>query len=873
MKNKRAGLLSAKLHQKENYPLFQKESFESSPTKLPKQIKYKNLSLTINNNNKEKSNCLKSPYNRTNSNRFIRSLSNNNIFPSSTKKYFSNLTTKNMYSDMYNNNSSKFSSFSRALTLTHKGMVKSPSMVLNKKFNRYFKIEDEKLSQEIYYLTRDINKKSKKLYLLGWENKKKDRILTEKENEINEIINKNKYNIGSEDEIDFEKEDFFKSHNIKSNININNNLKFNYDLIFNNKELNNANYNNLFIRIKYQILKIFKEIKEKDEEIKKSKKLRINTKMRELSIETVLLQSQIQKINILINNAIDIYNKNQIELKELSKLEDNVELQYNILDKLNKDYNSMSVEEYNLNMRIKKMENSITRKNIKQFENKKLINTLTQKQKNLSKEKIFQESCNQQEMKNHIKKLKKLINIFKFNYKASTDKISDMKGEQNKFFSKRDQQGHYINKNNIIMNSFGSNEALMYKNFEKLYKILGEKRKQENLVKNEFIKCRKKFEQILKKNNAYITNKKKSYFENYDEENLESIDFGITEDNPYFSEEEDNIPENTNKFNNFQFGNFTYILFKNFESRNILLNESQIKIINPLLSAIDKKGIGKIKYKNEAFNFIVEKFTNIIMNSLKNNNEKNRKLLSIFIGALLHNSNYDINKFVYYLNILFSYTKNYYVDEELFIYKLQTKYKDKLTLLYNKLFEYVKMSNASQDNNHTYLPLLKVKEIIEGNNIQLKEKYLEFLYYYMKKFDDSESNLEDLDFDILNNLILTETKSNEKNTTNSNNNNNSVTEITNEEYERHLKETINLIKKGINKLGIGFDEFIRDITYTTEVDGQEYSYFTIENFIEELRKIKVELSEIKLSCLCNKYSIPDNLKLIDKNKIEKDIVE
>ena len=143
----------------------------------------------------------------------------------------------------------------------------------------------------------------------------------------------------------------------------------------------------------------------------------------------------------------------------------------------------------------------------------------------------------------------------------------------------------------------------------------------------------------------------------------------------------------------------------------------------------------------------------------------------------------------------------------------------------------------------------------------------------MKKFDDSDSNLEDLDFDILNNLILTETKSNEKNTTNSNNNNNSVTEITNEEYERHLKETINLIKKGINKLGIGFDEFIRDITYTTEVDGQEYSYFTIENFIEELRKIKVELSEIKLSCLCNKYSIPDNLKLIDKNKIEKDIVE
>ena len=70
------------------------------------------------------------------------------------------MSTKNIYSEMNNNNSSKFSSFSRALT--QRGMVKSPSMITNKKYNRYFKIEDEKLSQEIYYLTRDIKKKKKR---------------------------------------------------------------------------------------------------------------------------------------------------------------------------------------------------------------------------------------------------------------------------------------------------------------------------------------------------------------------------------------------------------------------------------------------------------------------------------------------------------------------------------------------------------------------------------------------------------------------------------------------------------------------------------------------------------------------------------------
>ena len=249
------------------------------------------------------------------------------------------------------------------------------------------------------------------------------------------------------------------------------------------------------------------------------------------------------------------------------------------------------------------------------------------------------------------------------------------------------------------------------------------------------------------------------------------------------------------------------------------------------------------------------------------------KLISIFIGALLHNSNYDINQLVNCINVLFSYTKNYFSNEELFINKFQTKYKDKLILLYNKLYEYIKINNPNPDDTHAYIPLLKMKEIIEINNIQLKEKYLEFLYYYLKKFNNPESNLDDLDFDLFNNLFSAETKNYEKIANTSNNNNNSVTEITNEEYERHLKETINAIKIGIKNIGIGFDDFVKDITYQTEVDGKEYNYFTIENFNEELKKCNVELSELKFSCLCNKYCIPDNLKYINKDKLEKDIID
>ena len=432
MKNKRAGLLSAKLNRKINYPFIQKESFESSPTKKVKPQKYYNLSLTINNNNKEKSCGPMSQNSKNISSKFIRSFSNNNIYPSLIKKNLPNLSNKNILSEV--NNSSKFSNLSR--TNTQRGMVKSPSMILHKKYNRYFKLEDEKLSQEIYYLNRDINNKNKKLVLIENENKKKDFILTEKENEINYIINKNKINENKYDDIDIEAENYFKK--IKSNIDCNN-IKFNYNIIFNTRELNNSNYNNLFIRIKYQILKAFKEIKEIEDEIKKNKQLKRNTKMIELNTETNILQSQIDQINILINNAISVYNKNQKEMKEYETLQNSVILQQNILKKLNKEYEKMVIEEYKLNMKIKKMENILEQKSIKKHQNSKLLKFLEKKKLNLSNEKIFQEMCNKQEMKNKIKKLKKFLNIYKFNYKVSEGKIDDLKGEKDTIYNKKYQ--------------------------------------------------------------------------------------------------------------------------------------------------------------------------------------------------------------------------------------------------------------------------------------------------------------------------------------------------------------------------------------------------------------------------------------------------
>jgi hypothetical protein len=89
--------------------------------------------------------------------------------------------------------------------------------------------------------------------------------------------------------------------------------------------------------------------------------------------------------------------------------------------------------------------------------------------------------------------------------------------------------------------------------------------------------------------------------------------------------------------------------------------------------------------------------------------------------------------------------------------------------------------------------------------------------------------------------------------------------------KKKLKNAIDNIKRGLNRLNISFSEFIKKITYKAEIDSVSYECFNIENFDLLLKANDIILSELKLSCICNKYHITENLQVIDKNKIEKDI--
>ena len=135
-----------------------------------------------------------------------------------------------------------------------------------------------------------------------------------------------------------------------------------------------------------------------------------------------------------------------------------------------------------------------------------------------------------------------------------------------------------------------------------------------------------------------------------------------------------------------------------------------------------------------------------------------------------------------------------------------------------------------------------------------------------KKTDSNQTNGNDI------NNILNNKTDGEKNKTNENEDD-SVTEITNEDFIKHIKESLNSIQSALESNSLEFIPFIEDNVKKIKINEEEYDYINIEDLNEKLVGIDVVLSDMQLSCLCSKYSLPNELRLINVKSLEKSLEE
>ena len=848
----------------------------------------------------------------------------------------------------------------------------------------FFNLETEKLYQETFQIRKLAKILSNELSVLKRENIEKDKIISLKEKQINDIIlnsisafengfkNSNDNNKSNENSIILNSNPNLNNNNIINNglVNDKNSSMSCNDSIYVNALSSNRNSStgNLFLKIKKEIKQTNNEINLENTKIDKLKKSLFITKMNELNIESNLLESQVNKINSLLSLALKSKEKNEEKMAEIDIIKENMSKQEKIILNLLNMKTKLEKEESELKKKFNINKNELKLKIKEVSSNNSKISELKKKNTDLSNDKVIRDqsytiningnpvAINSLYM-NKIDKLKGSIKFYKRQIKYSDIEIKKLKDRRKKIIDSEKIKGLKIESNILDNNNKISNPS------ENINIEINKISSKFNIPENEIIsKLRAKLreskesEKKLEEKVILYQSKLKEIDiakEGDKEGNQSQIEFGIDSDNPYYIENEDNIPEKSNKFTSSQFNQFTYVLFKNFESKGIVLEESKNKIINPFVEFANRNKLTTVEYPSNNFEFISEEFTKIILNVLNCNNSYNHILTKIFISALFYNSECDINKLIEYFNLLFSYTRNYTIDEEKYINKLKNKYKEQTKKLFSCINQYIN----SELNSSSYFPLLKMKELLDQNDINLKDKYIEFLFYYMKKFNDPDSRLGDLKFSLLNNIMLLEdgniniinrgenegnnlnanmnedqtnvgnlseednlnknieiTNNNKedsniigemnknnnkkyskngiktptevdyskrrkkKNNTDKNENSDdyeededSMTEITNEEYIKQLTEAICLMQKGLNEANTNFNDLMTNVIQKRKINGIFYECITIEDFNDQLKSINIVLSDLKLSCLCSKYSIPNELRLIDKNKIEKDI--
>ena len=883
---------------------------------------------------------------------------------------------------------------SRALTRTSRGLptvnnhsfIKSPinKRNTNKKIKytnlnehfgskqNFFNLETEKLYQETRQIKKIVKILTNQLTELKKENIEKDKQISIREKQINDIILNNNLSTFENAKNNTNNNTNEQNNNsILSDTNNENSSTFN-DSIYANALFSNRNSStgNLFFKIKKEIKQTNNEIKLEKDKFEKLKRSTFVTKVNELKIESSLYEQQINKINSLLLNALSIKEDNEKKLIEYGDLKASLDKQENLIKNLISITKKLEIEEYELNTNLARNKNELKSKMKEVNLNNSKLNILKKKNELLANEKIIKDEKYTIKINgnpitfnslyiNKINKIKKSINFYKRQIQHSDIEINKLKDKRKKLLEseklksiKSESKSSNNDNINVKINA-NKNENL---SSPKGVKNIPEEETISNLKKQLF-ESKEKEKKLEEKIIIYQNKLKEIDNTQKDEkENQSQIEFGIDSDNPYYIEDENNIPEEKNKFTSSQFNQFTYILFKNFESKGIVLDESKNKLINPFIEFVNKNNISEVQYPSNNFDLITEEFTKIILNVLNSDNSYNHTLTKIFISALFYNSECNVNKFIEYFNVLFSYTRNYILDEDKYINKLKSKYKEQTQKLIESINNYI--SKESKSSN--YFSLLKMKELLEQNEIHLKDKYIEFLFYYLKKFEDPEAKLSDLKFSLLNNIIPSISNSNEfKNIENNNSNLNlnneiddykinqdndniqneenknniskkesnildefekskkrkmngingvrspteeeysnrrklknhteknqkensddyedddedSMTEITNEEYIKQLTEALAIMQKGLKEANNNFNDLMSNVIQKRKINGVFYECITIEDFNDQLKSINIVLSDLKLSCLCSKYSIPNELRLIDKNKIEKDIEE
>ena len=746
---------------------------------------------------------------------------------------------------------------------------------LNNSANKknHYKIEIEKLYDQNVHYKKTIKKLQSEINEIKNELNRKQKILSSVNSEIEQLIKENK-------------ED----------------TEFNMEVGILNDQINEQGRYSLIKKMKNKIKEAERGL---NEEIMKNKNLRKDkkfTKFNELEIEKKIINDQNNKIQSLIENSLEMKSNHDKELYQNGIFNNGLESQKNIIYNFMQKFQNLSEEEKRLQNEIAKYEKIINKTNnrvnivkLKQIslqnQNKKLQKERDDfRIKNKDKE-SFDNVYLLEELKKKLSEAKSDYNYNRLKHIKNNENLLNIKKNLNENIEqyKRIEKKAPVLEENNKSNDINVNKENSEEYINKLKEIYQENRDKENELEKYLFLYQEAIQKMNTGENINIEDIRNNILRIINKVDMSNkpsplnMDFVLSENNPYYSNVSENDPLSSGKFTNEQFGQFTYILFKNFEAKKIDYDNAQKNIISPLIEFYQNN-----KSDSSDINAMLEKlsskFAEIILKLLNSSNEKDHFMLKLYFNSLYFDQSIGsdeatetsdkIELISHYFLSLFNYIHIYEEKEESDLKKrIKSKYNSQLVKLKNLLREYISKNKEIKENKN-YISIKEIKYILDNNNdVKIRGKYIEFIIYCMKQFEDKNASLIDLNVGKLESIV-DEPLENEDNINNNEINNPSESNDSGEEvsptvFNKNIHDVLTLIKQMMTKENKNLREIFVDSI--VKITKPEADIITLDSFADEFNKRKIKLNYLQMSCFNYRYCINEELHALELVRIEQDV--
>ena len=340
-------------------------------------------------------------------------------------------------------------------------------------------------------------------------------------------------------------------------------------------------------------------------------------------------------------------------------------------------------------------------------------------------------------------------------------------------------------------------------------------------------------------------NKKDEQENNNNKNNLPNINNLVKEK----SDDNKLLPENKNdnSLSNEEFTEFTYILIKNFESKKISEETARQKII---MIPSTKDPLDDNKF--------IEQMSFNIMKSVHCDHAESLEKVKKWLVTLFNLCSKDQKKVTENFLTLFNNITIYTPDQEILLGKKVKK------SFMNKKEEINKKYESYKDS---YVTFDFMKKLIEEEKIIIKDEYIQYLFFEMKRFEDPSRSLYDLKMKNLYDIL-------DNNENESKMDTESDIEITNEEYISIITgfgtQLLNYLERNHTDLRTVLGDIVQNLS--GEDSAEKIEVVFIEPFVNKMKEIGIELNdEIKIYCLFSRYKLSDDYEIISVNLLEKEL--